>query len=142
MIRIRVQIIHDEAARNPQLTDFGHELLKVLGAVLHGMISDGHSRLKYHGKFILDKQTYDVCQEIPVPIATCLVFLKSILLDVQHVSLQVGNRIGIISERFPHLKFNSSPLESSVPKRKVIFQPPFFRGKLAVKLRGCKFSEQ
>ena len=31
-------------------------------------------------------------------------------------------------------KFNSSPLKSYLPNRKVVFQPPFFRG--YVKLRG------
>ena len=35
-------------------------------------------------------------------------------------------------------KFNSSPLKISHPKRKVIFQPSFFRD--YVKLRGCMFS--
>ena len=34
-------------------------------------------------------------------------------------------------------KFNSSPLKISHPKRKVIFEPSFFRG--YVKLRGCNF---
>ena len=28
----------------------------------------------------------------------------------------------------PHRKFNSSPLKSYLPNRKVVFQPPFFRG--------------
>ena len=28
------------------------------------------------------------------------------------------------------LKFNSSPLKSDLPNRKVVFQPPFFRGEL------------
>ena len=32
-------------------------------------------------------------------------------------------------------KFNSSPLKSYLPNRKVVFQPPFFRG--YVKLQGC-----
>ncbi len=32
-------------------------------------------------------------------------------------------------------KFNSSPLKSYLPNRKVVFQPPFFRG--YVKPRGC-----
>ncbi len=34
-------------------------------------------------------------------------------------------------------KFNSSPLKSDLPNRKVVFQPPFFRG--YVKLPGGKF---
>ena len=33
-------------------------------------------------------------------------------------------------------KFNSSPLKMALPKRKVLFQPSFFRGK-NVKLRRC-----
>ena len=38
---------------------------------------------------------------------------------------------------FTHLKFNSSPLKSYLPNRKVVFQPPFFR--VYVKLRGCVY---
>ena len=34
-------------------------------------------------------------------------------------------------------KFNSLPLQIGLPKRKVIFQPSFFRG--YVKFRGCKY---
>ncbi len=36
---------------------------------------------------------------------------------------------------FTYLKFNGSPLKSYLPKRKVVFQPLFFRG--YVKLREC-----
>ena len=36
-------------------------------------------------------------------------------------------------------KFNSSPLNSYLPNRKVVFQPPFFRG--YVKLRRCKLRQ-
>ena len=35
------------------------------------------------------------------------------------------------------LKFNSLPLKIYPLNRKVVFQPSFLRGKLAVKLRGC-----
>ena len=41
----------------------------------------------------------------------------------------------IAAWKIAQLKFNSSPLKISHPKRKVIFQPSFFRG--YVKLRGC-----
>ena len=36
------------------------------------------------------------------------------------------------------LKFNSSPLKSYLPNRKVVFQTQFFRG-ANVKLQGCSF---
>ena len=43
------------------------------------------------------------------------------------------------SKKYTPWKFNSSPLKISHPKRKVIFQPSFFRD--YVKLRGCKRSD-
>ena len=42
---------------------------------------------------------------------------------------------GLILYTLP--KFNSSPLKSYFPNRKVVFQPPFFRD--YVKLQGCKW---
>ena len=35
----------------------------------------------------------------------------------------------------PHRKFNSSPLKSYLPNRKVVFQPPFFRGYIKPRVR-------
>ena len=45
-----------------------------------------------------------------------------------------------VQEKSTLPKFNSSPLNSyeNPIGKKVVFQAPFFRGKLAVKLRGCK----
>jgi len=42
---------------------------------------------------------------------------------------------GLILYTLP--KFNSSPLKSYFPNRKVVFQPPFFRD--YVKLQGCEW---
>ena len=57
-----------------------------------------------------------------------------------HVNLRVPQEIaGLMKELWLGFhtlpKFNSSPLKSYLPNRKVVFQPQFFRG--YVKLRGC-----
>jgi len=49
----------------------------------------------------------------------------------------MGNR-GEIYSPFTLPKFNSSPLKSYLPNRKIVFQPSFFRG--YVKLPGGKWS--
>ena len=36
-----------------------------------------------------------------------------------------------------HLKFNIAPEDIPSQKERIVFQPSFFRGNLAVKLRGC-----
>ncbi len=48
-----------------------------------------------------------------------------------------GGKAGKRKNNDPPWKFNSSPLKMTLPKRKVVFQPSFFRG--YVKLRGCTF---
>ena len=52
-----------------------------------------------------------------------------------HVNLRVRQEIaGLMKELWLGFhtlpKFNSSPLKSYLPTGKVVFQPPFFRGKL------------